>query len=181
MRGKQRDGRPANFSMTRAGAGAPFEDKRIETYAQLRAAGESMRNASQEAFISIGSAQRLEHNDHVRERIGELRETERQFTTIKLGAIWHKLWENALAAAKAADYKASNQALGLLLAAMRGKNDPKASTMVGAVGAPGNAPALRAATPDSYRSLLGATPLVIEEPELTETGELDTEGASPTH
>lgn len=135
----------------RPGTGEPFFDTRVESYARLRAGNHSLRRSALEAGIAATSAQKLEKDDVVQERVQELRDLTRKFTAVSSGAVMDQLWKNAVRGYEAGDLRSSNQALQLLLGIVK---DPK-----GAAGGGGHALQLAMRSPnelrDQFRELLG--------------------------
>lgn len=95
--------------------GQPFEDERLEAYMRCRAAGNSIVSASKEAGLAKSSAQKVEASEAYKERLAEYKQNTRRFTEISVAALMDKLARNADEAATAGDFKASNQAIGMLL------------------------------------------------------------------
>jgi hypothetical protein len=154
------------LSTTREGPRSPFVDTRVETYSRLRASNAGIKNSAKEAGIALISAQKLEKNDAVQERMVEIRENARAFTTVSMGAIMDRLWRNATEAAegRGGDYKASNQALQMLISLTQ-KDGSRAAGMLMGVRSPSE---LR----DQFRELLSSPAL----PVATDTTSADSEG-----
>jgi hypothetical protein len=136
----------------RPGPGEPFFDTRVESYARLRSENHSLRRSALEAGIAATSAQKLEKDDAVQERVVELRDLTRKFTVISSGAVMDQLWKNAVRGYESNDLRSSNQALQLLLGLVK---DPKGS----ASSTGGHAMQLAMRSPnelrDQFRELLG--------------------------
>ena len=95
--------------------GGPFDSLEREKFAQARAKGASIKAASTEAGVRPQTGYDYERHEEMRKRVRELRAGAETFVGVSMGWLVRQLTINAKRARKAGAYKASNEALGLIM------------------------------------------------------------------
>lgn len=103
--------------------GGPFDSLKKERFAQARAKGAAIKSASAEAGITYRLGCDYERHDAMRMRIRELRSGAETYVGVSLGWLLSQLRINAKRARKAGNFKASNEALGLIAKIVQRKPD----------------------------------------------------------
>jgi chromosome condensin MukBEF ATPase and DNA-binding subunit MukB len=102
--------------------GEPFEDRRVELYAQNRAAGRSVRQSADAAGVGTTRAATWERSPEVHARIGEFATAQQVVVTASPAWVVEQLKQNAIKAQDEGKYKDSTDALELLYKIL--KTDP---------------------------------------------------------
>ncbi len=98
----------------RRSPGGPFDSLERETYARARARGEPLKAAATAAGVKPAAAYDWEKHESVKERIRELRAGSETFINVSAGWLLEQLKQNAQLAREAEQFKASNEALGMI-------------------------------------------------------------------
>lgn len=131
--------------------GQPFDDERLEAYVRCRASGQSIKIAAEESGLAKSSAQKIEASEAYKERLAEYKSDTKRFPPITVAALMEKLVRNADRAAEESDFKASNQAIQMLLDLVR-EDATKTSAQFMVIGMRSRDKAIAAGRRDALRA-----------------------------